>query len=197
MSIRQESYCSDLSIVPGQFSFGSGRCVPEGELPAVIPVRYHPVWHSNIATNLTSVMLCMKYEIQQMLKQGGGSIVNTASVAGLMGMAGVPAYIASKHGVVGLTKCTALDYAKKNIRVNCVCPGYANTPLMADRVAAVGEAQLTASVPMRRMARPEEIAESVLWLASDAASFVTGHALAIDGAVTAGLIPRGTQTEEK
>jgi len=136
-----------------------------------------------IAINLKGVWLCMKFEIPQMLKQGGGSIVNTASIAGLVGIERLPAYIASKHGVVGLTRTAALEYAMRNIRVNCVCPGAIRTP-MTERVLdkeGISEEEWIAPEPIGRMGKPEEIAEAVVWLLSDAASFVTGHPMAIDG----------------
>ena len=140
-----------------------------------------------IDINLTGVWLCMKYELPQMLKQGGGAIVNTASGAGLIGVAGMSAYVASKHGVVGLTKTAALEYAKSGIRVNAVCPGLIQTP-MVERITAeqpqLGEA-LVAAEPVGRTGKPEEIAESVVWLSSDAASFVTGHAMSVDGGFVA------------
>jgi NAD(P)-dependent dehydrogenase (short-subunit alcohol dehydrogenase family) len=125
----------------------------------------------------------MKFEIPQMLKQGGGAIVNCASIAGVVGFEGSPAYVASKHGVVGLTKTTALEFAKSNIRVNAICPGLIDTP-MIDRFAH-GEAQirnqLMASEPVGRMGQPEEIANAALWLCSQQSSFVTGHSLVVDG----------------
>jgi len=136
-----------------------------------------------IAINLKGVWLCMKYEIPQMLKQGGGSIVNTASVAGLVGFERLPAYNASKHGVVGLTRTAALEYAAKNIRVNCVCPGVIRTP-MVERIIDTGgftEQELNSGEPVGRMGQPEEIAQGVVWLLSDSASFVTGHPMTIDG----------------
>jgi NAD(P)-dependent dehydrogenase (short-subunit alcohol dehydrogenase family) len=136
-----------------------------------------------VAINLKGVWLCMKYEIPQMLKLGGGSIVNTASALGLVGMAGAPAYNASKHGVVGLTRTAALEYAAKNIRVNRVCPGVIRTP-MVERVidsGGISEQDFIAGEPVGRMGKPEEIAQGVVWLLSDAASFVTGHPMAIDG----------------
>ena len=136
-----------------------------------------------IAINLRGVWLCMKYEIPQMLKQGGGSIVNTASIAGLVAFVNMPAYVASKHGVIGLTKTAALEYAQKNIRVNCVNPGVINTPMVARLVDSGGmnESDLTRGEPVGRMGKPEEIGEGVIWLLSDASSFVTGHSLVIDG----------------
>jgi NAD(P)-dependent dehydrogenase (short-subunit alcohol dehydrogenase family) len=140
-----------------------------------------------VAIDLKAVWLCMKYEIPQMLKQGGGAIVNTASIAGLIGFNGMPAYVAAKHGVVGLTRTAALEFAQKNIRVNCVCPGVIRTP-MVERVIDKGglsETEVIAAEPIGRLGRPEEIAEGVLWLLSDAASFVTGHPLTIDGGWTA------------
>jgi len=136
-----------------------------------------------IAINLKGVWLCMKYEIAQMLKQGGGSIVNTASVAGLVAFEGLPAYNASKHGVIGLTRTAAMEYAQKNIRVNCVCPGVIRTPMVERLLDSGGmnETELQAGEPVGRMGKPEEIGEGVLWLFSDASSFVTGHPLVIDG----------------
>jgi len=144
-------------------------------------------WDRTLAVNLKGVWLCMKYEVPVMLKQGGGAIVNTSSVAGLVGFQGLPAYVASKHGVAGLTKTAALEYAKSGIRVNAVCPGVINTP-MGERLFSGqphwGEA-VQAMEPVARMGKPEEIAEAVVWLCSDAASFVTGLAMAVDGGMMA------------
>jgi NAD(P)-dependent dehydrogenase (short-subunit alcohol dehydrogenase family) len=142
-------------------------------------------WQQVLAVNLTGVWLCMKYEIPQMLHQGGGAIVNTASAAGLVGSRGISAYVASKHGVVGLTKTAALEYAQQGIRVNCVCPGVIQTP-MTERALSdpIMQAQITAR-PIGRVGAPEEVAEAVVWLCSDAASFVTGHAMSIDGGLVA------------
>lgn len=141
------------------------------------------IFDRTIAINLKGVWLCMKAELQHMLKQGGGNIVNTASVAGLRGFVGLPAYNASKHGVVGLTRTAALEFAMKNIRVNCVCPGVIHTPMVERMLdtSNIGEEQLVAMEPVGRMGKPEEIAEGVVWLLSDASSFVTGHPLVIDG----------------
>jgi NAD(P)-dependent dehydrogenase (short-subunit alcohol dehydrogenase family) len=143
-------------------------------------------WHQVIAVNLTGVWLCMKYELTQMLHQGGGAIVNTASVAGLVGLPYASAYVASKHGVVGLTKTAALEYAQHGIRVNCVCPGYIATPMTALGMQdPERRARIMASEPIGRVGTPEEIAEAVVWLCSDAASFVTGHAMTVDGGYVA------------
>jgi NAD(P)-dependent dehydrogenase (short-subunit alcohol dehydrogenase family) len=143
-------------------------------------------WHQVISVNLTGVWFCMKYEIPQMLYQGGGAIVNTASIAGLVGGAGSCAYVASKHGVVGLTKTAALEYAKQGIRVNCVCPGYIHTPMTARGLSdPERQAQIIARHPIGRLGTPEEIAEAVVWLCSDAASFVTGHTMTVDGGYVA------------
>ena len=140
-----------------------------------------------MAINLKGVWLCMRHEIPQMLKSGGGAIVNTASGAGLVGVPMLSAYNASKHGVVGLTKTAALEYAQKNIRVNCVCPGLIDTPMVARMIDSGGmnEQEFVASEPVRRMGKPEEIGEGVVWLLSDAASFVTGHSMSIDGGYVA------------
>jgi NAD(P)-dependent dehydrogenase (short-subunit alcohol dehydrogenase family) len=140
-----------------------------------------------VAIDLKAVWLCMKYEIPQMLKQGGGTIVNTASIAGLLGFNNMPAYVAAKHGVVGLTKTAALELAQKNIRVNCVCPGVIRTPMVERALdkGALSEIEAIAAEPIGRLGQPVEIAEGVLWLLSDASSFVTGHSLTIDGGWTA------------
>jgi NAD(P)-dependent dehydrogenase (short-subunit alcohol dehydrogenase family) len=144
-------------------------------------------WDRTVAIDLKGVWLCLKYEIPQMLKQGGGAIVNTASVAGLVGFSGLPAYVAAKHGVNGLTKTAALEYAKAGIRVNAVCPGVIKTP-MVDRLFSsqphAGEA-IAALEPVGRLGKPEEIGEAVVWLCSDAASFVTGLPMAVDGGLVA------------
>ena len=140
-------------------------------------------WDRIIAINLKGVWLCMKYEIPQMLKQGSGAIVNTASGAGLVGIPRAGAYVASKHGVVGLTKTAALEYAKAGIRVNAVCPGVIDTP-MVQRITSRGPhlvERMAAGEPVGRLGKPQEIAEAVVWLCSEAASFVTGHAMAVDG----------------
>ncbi len=144
-------------------------------------------WDKVIAIDLTGVWLCMKYEIPAMLKNGAGAIVNTASAAGLIGVPNMPAYAASKHGVVGLTKTAALEYAKAGIRVNCVCPGIIQTPMVS---RLTGERpgmfeKIATAEPIGRVGQPEEIAESVVWLCSDLASFVTGHAMSVDGGIIA------------
>jgi NAD(P)-dependent dehydrogenase (short-subunit alcohol dehydrogenase family) len=140
-----------------------------------------------IAVNLKGVYLCMKYQIQAMLKGGGGAIVNTASVAGLVGFPGLGAYVASKHGVIGLTKTAALEYAKANIRVNCVCPGVIDTPMVGRLGGSNPEmvAALTQTEPVGRLGKPAEIGEAAVWLCSDHASFVTGHSMVVDGGLVA------------
>lgn len=137
-------------------------------------------WDKTININLRGVWLCMKYEIPAMLKYGKGSIVNCSSIAGLVGFETIPAYVASKHGVIGLTETAALEFAKKNIRVNAVCPGAIHTPML-DRFTHGDENMMADQDPMGRVGRPEEIADSVLWLCSDKASYVTGQSIAVDG----------------
>jgi len=144
-------------------------------------------WDRTLGINLKGVWWCCKYEIPQMLKQGGGAIVNTASVAGLVGFPGIPAYTASKHAVVGLTKAIALDYAKENIRCNAVCPGVIHTP-MVDRFSGgtqEGLDAMAAMEPVGRLGEPSEIADAVVYLCSDQATFVTGIAMPVDGAFVA------------
>ena len=140
------------------------------------------------AVNLKGVYLCLKAEIAHLLDSGGGAIVNTASVAGVEGAKNLPAYVASKHGVMGLTRTAALEYATRGIRVNAVCPG----PIRTRMLEAIMEENprmepaMIAAVPMRRLGAPEEIAEAVVWLCSDRASYVTGQGLVVDGGFTAG-----------
>ncbi len=141
-----------------------------------------------IAINLKGVFLCLKYEIAQLLEQGGGgAIVNTASAAGLIGAPTMPAYVASKHGVIGLTKSAALAYARRGIRVNAVCPGVIRTPMVERVISEFPQAETNFLVeqPIQRFGMPEEIAEAVVWLCSDAASLVTGVPVPVDGGYVA------------
>jgi NAD(P)-dependent dehydrogenase (short-subunit alcohol dehydrogenase family) len=146
-----------------------------------------PDWEEMISVNLKSVWLCMKHEIPQMLKQGRGAIVNTSSAAGLVGAPSNPAYPASKHGVVGITKSTALEFARKGIRVNCVCPGPTRTGMNEDLTATNPEMvkAMDQKVPMGRIGEPEEVAAAAIFLCSDEASYITGHALPVDGGIVA------------
>lgn len=140
-------------------------------------------WDRVINVNLKGIFLCMKYEIPQMLKQGKGAIVNTASVFAVVGAAQRAEYTASKHGVAGLTKSAALDYATRGIRINAVCPGTVRTPLVETIIARRPEAEgeILNMLPIGRLADAKEIANAVVWLASDEASFVTGHIMSVDG----------------
>jgi len=141
-------------------------------------------WDHTINVNLKGVWLCMKYEIKQMLKQGAGAIVNMSSIIGLVGLKGSPAYTASKGGVIQLTRTAALEYAQSGIRVNAVCPSFVATPLNKSLLANTPELEKTIKTvlhPVGRLGEPEEIAEAVVWLCSDRASFITGHAMAVDG----------------
>lgn len=140
-------------------------------------------WDRTIGVNLKGVWLCMKYEIPEMLKTGKAAIVNCASIAGLVGFPNLAAYVATKHGIIGLTKTASLEYAKSGIRVNAVCPGVIKTP-MIDRFTGKQkevEQQFVNMEPIGRLGEPEEVAEAVAWLCSDSASFITGDAIAVDG----------------
>ena len=146
-------------------------------------------WDRVINTDLRGVFLCLKHEIPLMLKHGGGeAIVNTSSGAGVIGFREEAAYVAAKHGVAGLTKTAALDYAKSNVRINAVAPGIVDTPMIQRFSGGTPEGHLAmiSQEPVGRMGRPEEISAAVLWLCSDASSFVTGHTLVVDGGQTVG-----------
>jgi len=145
-------------------------------------------WGHVIDVNLNSVWYCMKFELDQMMKQGHGVIINLASVAGVVGFPSHSAYSASKHAVVGLTKSAALEYIRKGIRINAVCPGFTDTPMVQHGREEHPEytQRLIDRVPARRLGTPEEVASAILYLCSDQAGFVTGHTLVMDGGVTAG-----------
>jgi NAD(P)-dependent dehydrogenase (short-subunit alcohol dehydrogenase family) len=147
------------------------------------------LWDRVIDVNLKSVFLCMKYEIEIMLRSSGGAIVNTSSGAGVLAIRQQSAYCASKFGVTAISKAAALEYADKKIRVNALCPGIIDTPMIARYTGGTeeGRARIIKQEPVGRMGRPEEIAGTVLWLCSDAGAFVTGHAMVVDGGQTAGI----------
>jgi NAD(P)-dependent dehydrogenase (short-subunit alcohol dehydrogenase family) len=155
---------------------------------ALAPTADYPdeTWRRVLAVNLTGVFLCMKHEIPALRARGGGAIVNNASILGLVGFATAPAYTAAKHGVLGLTKAAAQELATEGIRVNAVCPGFIETPMVMERGVRLGAdraayERAAALHPMNRLGKPEEIASAVLWLCSDGASFVTGEHLVVDG----------------
>lgn len=145
-------------------------------------------WDRTIAVNLKGVWLCMKYEIRQMLKQGhGGTIVNMASIMGMVGFAGAAAYTASKHGVIGLTKAAALENARSGIRINAICPAFVETALLKRSLATpAAHKQVLGYHPIGRLGKPEEVARAVVWMCSEEASFMTGHSLVLDGGLLAG-----------
>jgi NAD(P)-dependent dehydrogenase (short-subunit alcohol dehydrogenase family) len=167
----------------GRLDYAYNNAGVEGMAASIVDCTEEE-WDRVMNINLKGIWLCMKYEIPQMLKQGGGAIVNVSSIAGLQAEPEGGAYAVSKHGVLGLTRAGAVEYAKKGIRVNAVCPGIIATP-MIDRLSGGNlEGARLAQAPIERLGRPEEIAEVVVWLCSDAASFVTGHAMVVDGGKT-------------
>lgn len=173
----------------GQLDCAFNNAGIEGEGGSVVDCTEEN-WARTIAIDLTGVWLCMKHEIPAMLATGGGTIVNTSSVAGLSGTPGLPAYGAAKHGVVGLTKGAAKEFAGRGIRINAVCPGVIETP-MVDRLGANmgGTKEAFDKLhPIGRLGQPEEIAEAVIWLCSPSSSFVTGHAMALDGGLLSSWI---------
>jgi len=170
----------------GRLDFAFNNAGIEPKKPAPTADYDEGEWDRIFAINLRGVFLCMKHEIPLIVKQGGGAIVNTSSGAGIIGIKGSPAYTAAKHGLLGLTKAAALDYAAQNLRINAVCPGYIETPMM-DRFTGgtpEGRAKVVAEEPVGRMGKPEEIAAAAVWLCSDAAAFMVGHAMVIDGGQT-------------
>ncbi|OPY64816.1 MAG: 2,5-dichloro-2,5-cyclohexadiene-1,4-diol dehydrogenase [Syntrophorhabdaceae bacterium PtaU1.Bin034] len=158
------------------------------EGPAFLVGEYpEEEWDRVISVNQKGIMLCMRFEIEQMLRQGGGAIVNTSSGAGLRGLAYQSAYSTSKHAIIGLSRTAAVEYARKGIRVNVICPGFIDTGLTRLVIAKKPhlEEKYRKLVPMGRFGKEEEVAEAAVWLCSDASSFVTGHSLVIDGGASA------------
>lgn len=169
----------------GRLDFAFNNAGSEQAITATADITKQE-WVRILNINLSGVFLCMKYEIQLMLKQGDGVIVNTSSGAGVKGFKDQAAYAAAKHGVIGLTKSAALDYAAQNIRINAVCPGIIETAMMQRFTGgtAEGRERVIAQEPVGRMGKPDEIAAAVVWLCSDAAAFVIGHSLVLDGGQT-------------
>jgi NAD(P)-dependent dehydrogenase (short-subunit alcohol dehydrogenase family) len=181
-AVQVEAMINKTMTSYGRLDYGVNNAGIEGAQGATAECTEEN-WDRVLSINLKGVWLCMKYQIPQMLKQGGGSIVNIASIAGIVGFTNIPAYCASKGGILQLTRTAALEYAKSKIRINAVCPGVIKTA-MVDRFtggSAEIEAHFTAGEPIGRLGQPEEIASAVLWLCSDGASFVTGHPLVVDG----------------
>lgn len=169
----------------GALDFACNNAGIEG-VSATTDVTTPQDWDRTLAVNLRGVWSCMRHELPHMVERGGGAIVNIASVAGLVGFAGAGAYVASKHGVVGLTKSAALEFAERGVRVNAVCPGVIDTEMITRATGGSAEAEraLLELEPVRRLGTPDEIAEAVVWLCGPGSSFVTGQAIAVDGGFT-------------
>ncbi len=163
------------------YAFNNAGIMPDDIETAELPTAE---FDKVINANLRSVFMCMKYELAQILKNGssGGAIVNNSSIGGIIGVPGRAAYHASKHGVIGLTKCAALDYATRNIRINAVCPATIKTPMVEKMMASGAITNIVE--PIGRMGRPEEVGETVLWLCGPGASFITGQSIPVDGGYT-------------
>jgi NAD(P)-dependent dehydrogenase (short-subunit alcohol dehydrogenase family) len=190
-AIEVEALIATTAATYGRIDFAHNNAGIEGAWGTSLIDYPRDVWDRVFAVNVTGVWLCMSYEIPLMLRQGSGAIVNTASMAGLVGSPSDMAYCASKHAVIGLTKAAAVGYAQQGIRVNAVCPTFTCTPML-ERVIGFSmqprdqvEAAMTAYEPMGRMGTVDEVAGAVVWLCSDASAFVTGHALPIDGGALA------------
>lgn len=170
----------------GRLDFAHNNAGMSG-VPAGIIDCPEAAWDATLALNLKAVFMCMKHEIPAMLEAGGGAIVNTSSGAGLKGFPALPAYVASKHGVIGLTKSAALEFARQNIRINAVCPSTTRTPMIEAYIGGdpAIEKMMNSVSPNGRMGTPEEIAEAVVWLCSDRASYLNGVALPVDAGAIA------------
>ena len=171
------------------FAFNNAGVGPDGKRIPVVSVAdcSEEIWDRTIGVNLKGVWLCMKYEIRQMLKQKKGAIVNTSSVGGLKPVPGLGAYVASKSGLIGLTKTAAQECATSGIRVNVILPGPTDRTLLTDNISSTHpeeRSKMMRQVPMERFAEPEEMAEAVIWLCSDAASYITGQSIPVDGGMT-------------
>jgi NAD(P)-dependent dehydrogenase (short-subunit alcohol dehydrogenase family) len=194
VSVEHEVEAFISEIVKGfgrlDFAFNNAGVGPDGRRIPVLPVAdlTEEIWDRTIDVNLKGAFFCMKHEIRQMISQGqGGSIVNTASIGGLKFIPNFGAYAASKSGLIGLAKTAALECAGKGIRINTVCPGPTGRTLLMENISAANPEQgLEKGIPMGRIATTEEIANTVLWLCSDNASFITGQAISVDGGITAG-----------
>ena len=167
----------------GRLDYACNNAGIHNPLPESLIEADEEMWDRIIAVNLKGVFLCIKHEVRQMLSQGHGVIVNIASLAGILAESGCYAYVAAKHGIMGLTKTAAFDYAKTGIRINAICPAAIDTPGLAEAPEEFRR-RLRETTPVGRIGRPEEVASAVLWLCSDLAGFVTGAGIVMDGGVS-------------
>lgn len=186
-SVDVQALINKTIEVYGRLDFAINNAGIEGT--SALTAEYTELdWNKVIGVNLTGVWLCMKYEIPPMLDHGGGAIVNVSSILGWVGFVNACAYTASKHGIVGLTKVAAMEYATQGIRVNAVCPAFIATPMLGRAGMTVGSDTYNAAAalhPVKRLGTPEEVAEMIVWLCTDSASFVTGSAMLVDGGYVA------------
>jgi NAD(P)-dependent dehydrogenase (short-subunit alcohol dehydrogenase family) len=181
-----EKIMDEIASIHGGIDIGFNNAGIPGTTNVLTADYDEDDWQRVISVNLKGVFLSMKYQLKHMLKQKGGTIVNTASIAGMGAFRGCPAYVATKHGIIGLTRAAGIEYANQGVRINAISPGFVKTPLLSLRDDE-HEKNLAKRVPLGRIAEPEELAEAVIWLCSEESSYVAAHPLVVDGGILAQL----------